>query len=115
MSPIMPDLRNIPGARVIVNSLFDSRVPGCLAQDLLLVEVPGGTFIDVSWFPEHDPSGSYFVTVLRNGEEMLQDEVKTAYEAISRLVSMAEFFARPIGNVSRSSSCVATYPFSTAA
>ena len=53
------------GAKVVVNSLFDSKEPGFLTQDLLLVELPGKTYIDVSWFPEHDPMGAYTISVLR--------------------------------------------------
>ena len=56
MSLLIPNLATVTGARIVVNSLDDSKEPGFLTQDLLLVELPGRTYIDVSSFPEHDPA-----------------------------------------------------------
>ena len=82
MNPLMPNLANAPGAKLIVSSLFDCKDPGFLAEDMLLVELPGMIYIDVSWGPEHDPSGTYTVTVFRGQDQIAELETKDAYEAI---------------------------------
>ena len=48
MNPHTPNLLLAPGAKVVVNSLFDSKGPGFLVEDLLLIELRGRTYIDVS-------------------------------------------------------------------
>ena len=69
MSLLIPNLATATGARIVVNSLDDFEELGFLTQDLLLVELPGKTYIDVSWFPEHDQGGAYtlvsFVVTIR--------------------------------------------------
>jgi hypothetical protein len=65
MNPIPIHLESAPGAKLILNSLCASTDPAYLDQDMVLVELPGAIFIDVSWSPEHDRSGAYFVTVFR--------------------------------------------------
>ena len=82
MNPLTPNLCMAPEAKIIVNSLFDSKEPGFLTQDLLLVELPGKTFIDVSWFPEHDPEGAYTITVLRGRDQIHDEEAVSAREAL---------------------------------
>src|SRR6478752_5616718 len=100
MNPISPNLSQAPGARVVVNSLYDSQEPGFLTQDLLLVELPGRTFIDVSWFPEHDPSGSYCVSVFRGPDQLAEAEAKSASDAVSLVEELAGRFAEQVGQVS---------------
>jgi hypothetical protein len=56
-----------PGARVMSNGLYATTDPTFLDQDLVFVELPGGMSIDVSWSPEGDPSGCYFITMFRHG------------------------------------------------
>jgi len=100
MNLVTPDLSTAPGARVVVNSLYDSKDPGFLTQDLMLVELPGGTYIDVSWFPEHDPSGSFVITVFRNRKQVLDSEVRTAHEAMGIVEALASEFVAQLGIVS---------------
>jgi hypothetical protein len=47
--------------RLAWNSLCRTDDPTCLDKDLVFVELPDGTFIDVSWLPEHGPRGAYRV------------------------------------------------------
>jgi hypothetical protein len=89
MNLLTPNLTNANGATIVVNSLFDSRDPGVLAQDLLLVELPGKTYIDVSWFPEHDPSGAYIITVFRGHDQLVELEAKSASGAIQIVERLA--------------------------
>jgi hypothetical protein len=100
MNLVIPDLRMAPGARVVVNSLYHCKDAGFLTQDLLLVELPGKTFIDVSWFPEHDPSGAYSITVFRDRNQIVEAGANSAQEAVSIVERLAVVFSSAIGNVS---------------
>ena len=61
MNLLVPNLGS--SSKLVYSALYDCQDPGVLTQDLLLVELPGKLYIDVSWFPEHDPSGWYTVSV----------------------------------------------------
>jgi hypothetical protein len=100
MNLISPNLEMAPGAKVVVNSLYDSKDPRCLTQDLLLVELTAKTFIDVSWFPEHDPSGAYVVSVFRGHEQIHEIETRSAFEAVRFVENLAYEFSMKVGNVS---------------
>ena len=100
MNLLTPNLSQLPNARLVVSSLFDSKEPGLLTQDLLLVELPGKTYVDVSWFPEHDPAGAYTVTVFRGHNQIHDVETKSAYEAVSLVENLAYAFSTAVGNVS---------------
>jgi hypothetical protein len=98
MNLVTPNLGMATGAKIIVNSLYDSKDPGFLTQDLLLVELPGKTYIDVSWFPEHDPSGAYSVTVFRGHNQIQEAEARTACEAVKIVERFAVDFSSAHGN-----------------
>ena len=100
MNLLVPNLRMAPGAKVVVNSLFDSNEPGFLTQDLLLVELPGKTYIDVSWFPEHDPKGAYTISVLRGRDQIHDEEAEGALEALLIVERLAAEYTREFGDVS---------------
>ncbi len=90
MSLIEPDLTPIRGARLIVNSLYDTADPDFLTQSLMLVELPNRTFIDVSWVPEHDPAGRYRIAAMRGGQELRAAEAGNAHEAARCVEMMAD-------------------------
>jgi hypothetical protein len=89
MNLLIPNLCIAPEAKVVVNSLFDSNEPGFLTQDLLLVELPGKTYIDVSWFPEHDPKGAYTIRLFRGHDQIHDEEAGSAREALSIVERLA--------------------------
>jgi hypothetical protein len=93
MNLITPNLAMAPHARIVVNSLYDSRDPGFLTQDLMLVELTDRTYIDVSWFPEHDPSGVYVITVFRGHDQIHDVEAKTAHEAANLVERLAALYS----------------------
>jgi hypothetical protein len=62
------NLAKAPGAKLILNNLVASPSAADLDQDLVLVELPEGAFIDVSWYPENESPGAYYVTVFRRGD-----------------------------------------------
>lgn len=60
MSPISIE---IPSGARITNQLFPTSNSDYLTQDLVTIALPNGCFVDVGWYPEHDPTGEYFVRV----------------------------------------------------
>ena len=68
MNPVPICLERAPGARLILNNLFASGSTADLDQDLVLVELPGQVFIDVSWYPEHEIPGHFYVTVFERNK-----------------------------------------------
>jgi hypothetical protein len=109
MNLLIPNLRMAPGAKVVVTSLFDSKEPGFLTQDLLLVELPGKTYIDESWFPEHDPKGAYTISVLRGRDQIHDEEAVSALEALLIVERLATEFTREFANVSCSDGQTKTF------
>ncbi len=53
---------SVPGAEVLYNSLYEDQHPSFLIQDIAAIKLPDGTLIDVSWYPQFDPKGSYTIT-----------------------------------------------------
>ena len=111
MNMLTPNLCMVPGAFVVVNSLYDSTDPRLLTQDLVLVELPNQTYIDVSRFPEHDPSGSYTVSVIRAGKQIHEVEAASALEALMAVESLAIFFSQRVCNVSCSEATTTTVDY----
>ena len=109
MNLLAPDLSRAPGARIIVNSLYDSKEPGFLTQDLLLVELPAGAHVDVSWFPKYDPSGAYTVTVFHGQDDIYHAEVPSAQEAVRLVERLAYVISERVSNVSCSSVEISAY------
>lgn len=50
-----------PGVIDIRGELAVSAEPRDLTQDVLEIELDNGVFIDVGWYPEHDPHGQYHI------------------------------------------------------
>jgi hypothetical protein len=83
---------HVENSRVTWNTLYDTTDPRYLTQDLLLVELPSGMFIDVSWFPEHDAQGEYHITLCRDNWESQVNQWKT--RSVSDVVSLVEGLAK---------------------
>ncbi len=88
-----PDFEIRQGGRVVSSSLYDSSAPAYLTQDLLLVALPGEIFIDVSWAPEHDPGGCYYVTVFRDQVDFRTATCQSPHAAIAAVEGFAAEFS----------------------
>lgn len=117
MNLLEPSLKFAPGARVVYSSLYDSTDPAMLTQDLLMVSLAGDTFVDVTWAPEHDPDGCFYVTVLRQYSELISTTCRNPYRAIELVEEFAKRFSERFNAVSCSSSEITTvdFPFRPAA
>jgi hypothetical protein len=96
---VLIDLAKAPGAKLILNNLVASPSNFDLDQDLVLVELPGGIFIDVSWSPEHESAGAYHVTIFRHGDwdhPLDSAEARTPQRAALLVGMMAERHARRV-------------------
>lgn len=52
----------VPGTEILFNSLYATKDPAFLAQDLAVVKLPDGSFIDIGWYPQFDPDGCLKIT-----------------------------------------------------
>ncbi len=103
MNILTPSLRLTPAASVAFNSLYDEKDPRVLTQDLMSVDLSNQTYINVSWYPEHDTNGGYFVSVIRNRERIHEVETTSPFDALLKVESLAVLFSQSIGNVCCSS------------
>jgi hypothetical protein len=65
---------NLSADAQVVGRLPDTSNIHDLTQDMLQVSLPGDVFVDVGWYPDWDPNGSYRIIVF-------QDEVENQLEA----------------------------------
>ena len=86
------DLESVPVARLVTHHLVASKDLGCLSGDLVFIELPNSVSIDISWYPEHDPSGSYVITMFKHGDwdhPLLQAKTEDPEQAARNAKSMA--------------------------
>ena len=102
MTTVPIDLTATPSARLIFNHLVTPATVDDLDSDLVLVELPGEIFLDVSWCPANQTPGCYLVTVYRRDQwdsPLGTAEAMTAEEAarlVGRLASEHSQTRRPI-------------------
>ncbi|MCZ6688639.1 MAG: hypothetical protein O7H41_03450 [Planctomycetota bacterium] len=79
-----------PGAESYGN-LYSDFAADDRTQDVLAVNLPSGHTIDVGWYPEDDPDGSFVIRVFfgtwedQRHDEFLTKDVNEAAEAVERL------------------------------
>jgi hypothetical protein len=92
MNPVKPQ---VPEGANVYSSLYRTANPEYLTQDVLAVSLPSGFYIDVGWFPEHDPEGSYVIRVFYqywDAQRILPVRVKTVDEVLQVVGSLAVCF-----------------------
>lgn len=98
------------GAEIAFNSLYDSKQPILLIQDVLFVSLPNDIYIDVGWYPEHDPSGAYRISAYRaEWWNRLIEPIRTvnAYEAADVVSRLAKtLLSQVVTRISRTSGAV---------
>jgi len=89
---------SLPEEAIVRGALYAENDPAYLVQDLLEVELPRGIFIDVGWYPDHDPNGHYRIVVFeRSWDNQLADYVTTDVTDVKfQVESLAERFLAPI-------------------
>lgn len=95
MKPIIPDFL-VPVAGVS-SFLYRSSNPDYLGQDQLTVALRNGYYIDVSWHPEHNPTGTYIIRVFfefADNERIDPIEIKDLDEMISKVQSLVVHFSQ---------------------
>lgn len=95
MTPL--EIKTPPGAS-ISNYLYPVMDAEDLTQDLVTVSLPNGNFIDVGWYPEHDPMGRFVVRVFAGfwDRQMIDPPIETpdVDALISVVEDLADRFAR---------------------
>jgi hypothetical protein len=55
----------LPRGILVKGGIPTSRDPADLVSDMVEIDLPDGTTLDVGWVPEHDPSGRYRLKLYR--------------------------------------------------
>ena len=72
LNPSLPD-----DTRVLFNYLYDGAPVTSLGEDVFCAVLPSGVLVDVGWFPESDPAGTYIVRTYADGSEHEIDRFET--------------------------------------
>jgi len=97
---------NLPDGSKVYNFLYRTRNLAYLTQDVLTVELPNGYCVDVGWFPEHDPAGSYHISVFWqfwDHQKISPIKTKSLDEVIATVENLARTFNRQTVSVSPAS------------
>ena len=74
------------------------------------MELPGKIYIDVSWYPEHDPSGGYVVRVLQSRKVLGETESKSPHETIAIVEELCRRLCQPAAVLGGNVRAVSTPP-----
>jgi hypothetical protein len=89
----------VPQGSEIANYLYPEMDLDDLDQDLITVRLPSGYFVDVGWYPEHDPRGRFVTRVFQGAwdNQKLDKtlETRNISELIFNVETLAEHFSRP--------------------
>lgn len=103
MNPIKP---TVPPNAEVSSYLYPKMDIDDLTQDLMTVALPNGFFVDVGWYPEHDPNGQFIVRVFWQywNHQMLDTPFATPHiaEMLVAVEQLAERFSRGLVPTSRS-------------
>jgi hypothetical protein len=81
------ELDFVPADAEYASYLDSMECPENLTQDLVAVKLSNGVFIYVDWLPEHDPAGSYHLTVAIYSDEYEEKELFTiAYKTFDEML-----------------------------
>lgn len=69
---------DIPTSASMKGELYAELHPDVMLQDILEVDLGGGFYIDVGWYPEHDPKGEFWIRTFRDTwDEQFGTPIKT--------------------------------------
>lgn len=95
---------HLPDGSKVYNFLYRTSDPNYLVSDILTVCLPNEYCIDVSYKPEHDPAGAYFVRVFWRSWDMPKtpdlrlNNVEEVIQAVEALASKFSFDNVTISN-----------------
>ncbi len=110
MNAIKP---RVPAGAKVYSFLYRTTDPEYLTQDILAVTLPNGFYVDVGWFPEHDPTGRYVIRVFYqywDAQYISPVEVATVDEVVLTVERLADQFN---SDVVATSSCSSSCAFAT--
>lgn len=97
---------HLPEGAEVSNYLYADMDADDLTQDIVTVSLPNGFYIDVGWYPEHDPSGCYWVRVFREywDNQMIPEiKLENPHEVVLTVERLARLFCDSQVSVSQSS------------
>ena|SRR5712692_2526420 len=85
----------LPAGAIQRGGIYPTKRRHYLTQDMLEVELGGEIFVDVGWWPQRDPSGSFVVSVFKTDwEHQLEPQyfTKNAHDAAAKVEEWARKF-----------------------
>lgn len=68
---------DVPDSAKVLGELYESTHPDVLLQDVLEIQLPNDIYIDVRWYPEHDPAGCFWIRMYQqNWENQIGETIK---------------------------------------
>jgi hypothetical protein len=105
---------NLPLGADVANYLYQELQVEDLTQDMLTVRLQNGYFIDVGWYPEHDPKGRFLVRVFEGtwNRQRLENPIETRNisEVVFITEMLADHFSRTHLPISHTGECRITVP-----
>ncbi len=89
----------LPSTAVLKGRLYESYDQRNLDQDILEVDLDTGLTIEVGWYPEYDPNGSFRITVFRDhwvNQIGRPITVKTTYQVAEAVEFLAKRYSAPL-------------------
>jgi hypothetical protein len=88
---------SLPEGATIKGCLFASHNPELLAEDLVEVDLPSGLTIDLGWYPEGEPSGSFQIVLYSEywGNQIIPPiQKRTIPEVVQTVEELARLYSQ---------------------
>lgn len=103
---MIPVNLRLPPKSEVYNFLYRSTDPAYRTQDVLTVRLANGIYIDVGWYPEHDPNGAYELQIFVESPNHLLGQpllIKDIDQLIQTVEYLSAHYSRTIAAASSSS------------
>lgn len=100
---------DMPEKALVEGEIYTVDDDPLLLEDGMLHVLVGSFSIDVSWYPEHDPSGEYVITVYEDvwERQINSTTARSAAEAAELVERIASHLSEPVTNLPAADSAIA--------
>ena len=95
----------VPDGARLTNHLYPTTSPDYLLSDLVTIALPNGCYVDLGWYPEHQPNGQFIVRAFYQhwGEQLIPPVACSSWEEAARIASQVAYcINKPIQYIGQS-------------